>query len=118
MKTDRISNIIISIAVAALALTVVFFAVALQTGFFHNWSEGQYFGRVTETHDGGFTVADRGGRLLPVLIQKDTKIMTGRRSVPANALHAGDNIIVAGSPSGTGKIEARVVRIFPAPKIK
>ena len=47
-----------------------------------------------------------------VLVNSDTVIMSGRNKVNSTSLKIDDQIVVLGSPSSTGQIEAKLIRLF------
>ncbi len=50
-----------------------------------------------------------------VLVGTSTVVREGGSDIDLSAVKIGDPIVVIGSPNASGQIEARFVRIFPAP---
>ena len=60
-------------------------------------------------------VADRDNLEKVVLIKDDTKIQRMRENITTDDLKIDDFIVVIGSPNNQGQIEAKLIRIMPAP---
>ncbi len=60
-------------------------------------------------------VEDRNNTEKVVLIKDDTQIQEMRAVVTANDLKIDDFVIVIGTPNTQGQIEAKLIRIMPAP---
>ena len=108
----RIILVLVSFLVAVLVINVVMFAAGIKTGFFQRWTEEQYFGKISEIHEGGFAIVDENGREKSVLIARDTRIRKGREFIAEEVLRVGNYVIVVGFPNEEKQIEARVIRIF------
>ncbi|OGF67646.1 hypothetical protein A3B26_03380 [Candidatus Giovannonibacteria bacterium RIFCSPLOWO2_01_FULL_48_47] len=108
----RIIFVFVGFLLAVVLINAVMFAAGIKTGFFQRWAEDQYFGKITEIHDGGFTIIDENDREKSILIESDTRVRKGRQFITKEALRVGSYVIVVGSPNDEKQIEARVIRIF------
>ena len=52
-----------------------------------------------------------------IILKNDTKIEKMMQEIKTNELAIDDFIIVIGSPNDQGQIEAKLVRIMPAPEL-
>ena len=50
-----------------------------------------------------------------ILLKDDSIIRAQKRELELNELRVGDNIVVIGEPNENGQIEAKLIRIMPAP---
>jgi hypothetical protein len=60
-------------------------------------------------------VEDKNNTEKVILIKDDTQIQEMREIVPVNNLKLDDFIVVIGTPDTQGQIEAKLIRIMPAP---
>lgn len=107
---------IIGAMAVLLLFSLLFFVYILNSGFAQRLPEGQYFGRITETHANIFKIKDRAGNELRVFLNNGADIREGRKAVTADALEPGASVFIIGRPGTPGEIEALVVRIFPERK--
>jgi hypothetical protein len=61
-------------------------------------------------------VSDRDNTEKVVLIKDDTKIQKIRENITTTDLKVDDFVVVIGSPNDKGQIEAKFIRIMPAPE--
>jgi len=62
-------------------------------------------------------VADKDNIEKVVLIKEDTKIQRMREEIKNTDLKIDDFVVIVGSPNSTGQIEAKLVRLMPAPEV-
>ena len=60
-------------------------------------------------------VADKDGTEKTIIVTDDTIFRQFRNDISSSNLKIGDFIIVVGSPTNTGEIEAKLVRVVPPP---
>ena len=60
-------------------------------------------------------VEDRNNTEKVILINDDTQIQEMREMITINNLKLNDFVVVIGSPDAQGQIEAKLIRIMPAP---
>ncbi len=70
------------------------------------------FGEIIEIKDKEFVVRGRENVEKVILITEETIITKGRETIK-NGLKVGDRVVVIGSPDEEGKIEAKLIRVFP-----
>lgn len=70
------------------------------------------FGEIIEINDSGFVVRGRENVEKVVITNEETTITKGRETIK-NGLKVGDRVVVIGSPNEEGKIEAKLIRVFP-----
>ena len=63
------------------------------------------------------TVADKDQTEKVILVGNDTKIDQTRTQINAQNLKVDDFVIVIGSPNTQGQIEAKFIRVVPAPEL-
>ena len=63
------------------------------------------------------TVADKDQTEKVILVGNDTKIDQTRTQINAQHLKVDDFVIVIGSPNTQGQIEAKFIRVVPAPEL-
>ena len=92
-----------------------------RAGFFGDWRSfprGEFieahgnFGEIIEMKENEFVVKGRGDVEKVILITDKTIIQKGREKIKKEDLKVGNWIVVIGSPSEEGKIEAKLIRIF------
>lgn len=70
------------------------------------------FGEIIEIKDKEFVVRGRENVEKVILITEETIITKGRETIK-DGLKVGDGVVVIGSPDEEGKIEAKLIRVFP-----
>lgn len=93
-------------------------AIGLVLGFFlfigiHNylhWHGRDYFGEITQISGNRFVLAETHGHAYTVDMNNATRVRRGIRSFQ-NGLNVGDRVIVVGSETADGHIEAVLIRV-------
>jgi hypothetical protein len=62
-------------------------------------------------------VQDKDNTEKVILIKEDTKIQKMMGSVLKTDLRLDDFVIIIGSPNNIGQVEAKLIRIMPAPQL-
>ena len=70
-------------------------------------------GKVLRIDEDEITLQDRDGTEKTIHVASTTPIRKSRETVTSREVHAGDTIIIIGSASSTGDIDARLIRILP-----
>lgn len=74
------------------------------------------FGRIASTSNDSFIITDPNHPEETIMLSPDTVIRNGAEEVPPKSLTAGTYVVIIGSPSTTGAIDAKLIRIMPAPQ--
>ncbi len=72
-------------------------------------------GKIADINLPQIIVADKDGVEKTVLINQETDIRSFRDSIKAEALKIGDFVVIIGEPTNEGIIDAKLIRIMPAP---
>ncbi|MFA6324865.1 MAG: hypothetical protein WCX46_01415 [Candidatus Paceibacterota bacterium] len=83
-------------------------------GFFPN-SHGVN-GKIIKIELPNIIVADKDNTEKIVLIKEYTKIQEMREEIKADGLKIDDFVVILGSPNDLGQIEAKFIRLMPAPE--
>jgi len=70
------------------------------------------FGEIIAINDSDLVVKGRGDAEKIVLIAQDTIIQKGKDTIKKEELKVGDRIVIIGSPTEEGQIEAKLIRVF------
>lgn len=70
-------------------------------------------GEIISLSDTGIIMKDRDGKESTISIAGSTLIKSGRTTIKASDLKAGDSIVVIGKPGDTGSVNADFIRVFP-----
>lgn len=73
------------------------------------------FGRIASTSKGSFIISDPAHPEETVILSPDTVIRNGADEVSAQSLTVGTYVVIIGSPSSNGTLDAKLIRIMPAP---
>lgn len=73
------------------------------------------FGRIASTTDSSFIITDPSHPEQSVRVDSGTVIRNGAQDVSLSALTAGTYVVVIGEPGTDGVIDAKLIRIIPAP---
>lgn len=73
------------------------------------------FGRIASTSKNSFIISDPNHPEETIMITPDTVIRNGMDEVSAQSLTAGTFVVIIGEPNADGAIDARLIRIMPAP---
>ena len=93
-------------------------------GFVANWRdfpagdliEGHgSFGEIIKIDDNSFVIKSRENAEKVILLKEDTVIEKFRETIKPGDLKTGDFVVVIGSPNDSGQIEAKLIRVMPAP---
>jgi hypothetical protein len=96
-----------------------------KAGFMDNWRgfpgqdliEGHgSVGEIIKINGNDFIIKDRGNTEKIILVNKNTVINEARETVNITDLKVGDFAVIIGSPNDSGQIEAKLIRIIPAPE--
>jgi len=74
-------------------------------------------GKIIKTELPTIIVQDKDQIEKVVLIKDDTKIQKRREEIKQEQLTVDDFLVVVGSPNDRGQIEAKLIRVMPAPEI-
>ncbi len=72
-------------------------------------------GTVIDISSTTFSVKDSDNDEQSIAVVSDTIIKKMDTTIPLNALIVGDHVVVIGAPNAGGQVEARFIRVFPAP---
>jgi hypothetical protein len=93
-------------------------------GFFENWQKfpgsdfiGAHgvFGQIIKINDSSIIIKGSDNVEKIVLIKDDTIIERFRETIKITDLKVDDFVVVIGDPNDTGQIEAKFIRVLPAP---
>lgn len=70
------------------------------------------FGEIIQIGDADFVIKGQDNAEKVIIINKDTTIAIGRRTITKTDLKVGEQVVVIGSPNEQGQIEARLIRVF------
>lgn len=84
------------------------------TGYFPN-SHGAT-GKIIKLEIPNLIVQDKDKIEKVIVTDEDTKIQEGREDVKTADLKVNDSVTVIGAPNGQGQIEAKLIRVIPAPE--
>lgn len=70
------------------------------------------FGEIIQIKDSDFVINGQDNVEKVVILNKDTTITIGRRTITKSDLKVGEQVVVIGSPNEQGQIEARLIRVF------
>lgn len=73
------------------------------------------FGRIASTSKGSFIISDPAHPEETVILNADTVIRNGTDEVSAQSLTVGTFVVIIGSPNSNGTLDAKLIRIMPAP---
>lgn len=94
-------------------------------GFLKDWQNfprGEFleahgnFGEIIQIKDNEFVIKKRNDVEKVIVITENTIIQKGREEIKKEELKIGDFVVIIGQPNKEGKIEAKLIRVFP-PKI-
>lgn len=135
-KKSLILWVAIGIAEILLLVTVFGFGVfagAQRARFSYRWAENYHrlfggpplfggrdfidghgvFGQILKIENNTLTVKDRGEIEKSIVVSDQTTIKRGPETIKASDLKVDDKIVVIGSPTKTGQIKAKMIRVFP-----
>lgn len=72
-------------------------------------------GKIIKVEPSDVIVEDRDGTEKVILFDDDTDLREGRDSISTTDLKVDDFAVVIGSPNDQGQIEAKMIRVMPAP---
>lgn len=72
-------------------------------------------GEVIRINNSVLTVKGNDNIERDVLIGSDTSIVNARKNINLTDIRNGDSVVVIGDPNDSGQIEAKFIRILPAP---
>ncbi|HWA32079.1 MAG TPA: hypothetical protein VG694_01345 [Candidatus Paceibacterota bacterium] len=72
-------------------------------------------GKIIKVEPSDLIVEDRDGTEKVILFDDDTDLRKGRNSISTADLKIDDFAVVIGSPNDQGQIEAKMIRVMPAP---
>lgn len=72
-------------------------------------------GTVIKTGSSTLVVNDRDDVEKEVLVASSTMVRRLRNTISPSDIRESDHVVVIGSPNGAGQIEAKLIRVFPAP---
>ncbi|MGB7957221.1 MAG: hypothetical protein WCF77_00035 [Minisyncoccia bacterium] len=72
-------------------------------------------GTVMDVSGSGLAVRDNDNDEQSIIIASDTVIKKMDVTIPLGNVAVGDRVVVIGAPNSSGQVEARFVRVFPAP---
>jgi len=113
----KIGFFLAAIIVIVVVFNAVMFIIGMRTNYLNRWSEGQYFGEITEIHGENIVIQGRNNEKKTVLVTGKTVIKKGRETVKDN-LKMGDRIIVFGQLDSEGNIDSELIRIFDKEDMK
>jgi len=70
-------------------------------------------GEIISLSDTSIIIKDRDGKESTIAITGSTLMKSGRTTIKASDLKAGDSIVIIGKPSDTGAVNADFIRVFP-----
>jgi hypothetical protein len=110
------SRIIIVIVLAALVLYIGGIAMNIHRDRTSRFINEGYSGKIFSITGNRLIINDVLGHREDILFASSTKVFDGRKSAPIEALHTGVFVIVSGTRTGGGPIQARTIRIMESPK--
>ena len=85
--------------------------------------DGDYFpsahgatGKIIKVENQSIIVQDKDNTEKIILIKDDTKIQKVREEIVKTDLKLDDFVVVIGTPNAQGQIEAKLIRVIPAPE--
>lgn len=72
-------------------------------------------GTVIDVSESGLAVRDNDNDEQSIVIASDTVIKKMDATIPLGNVAVGDHVVVIGAPNSSGQVEARFIRVFPAP---
>ena len=73
------------------------------------------FGKILQINKDDLIMTGAGNVEKIILLNDHSIIRAQKREIELNELRIGDNIVVIGEPNENGQIEAKLIRIMPAP---
>lgn len=73
-------------------------------------------GTVIDVSDSGMSVKDDDNDEQSIIVASDTVIKKMNATVSLGNIIIGDRVVVIGVPNSNGQVEARFIRVFPAPE--
>jgi hypothetical protein len=72
-------------------------------------------GTVIDVSGSGMSVRDNDNDEQSIVMASDTIIKKMDATVPLIGVSIGDHVVIIGAPNSNGQVEARFIRVFPAP---
>lgn len=72
-------------------------------------------GVIIKLNDDSLVIKGRGDVEQIILLASDTAIQQFRQTIKADGLRINDMIVVIGDPDGSGRINAKLIRVLPPP---
>jgi hypothetical protein len=72
-------------------------------------------GIVIDVSGSGLSVKDNDNDEQSIIVASDTVIKKMDATIPLGNVAVGDHVVVIGAPNSSGQVEARFIRVFPAP---
>ena len=72
-------------------------------------------GTVIDVTASGMSLKDNDNDEQSIIVASDTVIKKINATIPLGTIAVGDRVVVIGAPSSSGQVEARFIRVFPAP---
>ena len=73
------------------------------------------FGQIIKIDGNNLLIRDKDGTERSLLLQEETSIRKFRDDIKSSDLKIDDLVVVIGSPSSSGQIEAKFIRVLPQP---
>jgi hypothetical protein len=70
------------------------------------------FGQIIKIGDSDFVIKGQDNAEKVVVINKDTAINSGKKTITKADLRVGEQVVVIGSPNSQGQIDAKLIRVF------
>ena len=90
-------------------------------GFFDSFGDRDFieasgtFGQIIKIDGSTLVVKGQGGVEKTILVNEKTTIKSLRQTIQLTDLKVDDNIVTIGEPNQAGQIEAKLIRVMPAP---
>lgn len=90
-------------------------------GWFDNFGRDDYrdaqgaYGQIIKIDGSNITVKDRNNTEKVVLLNDKTVISRFRENIKQADLRVDDQVVIIGEPNNAGQVEAKLIRVMPAP---
>ena len=105
------------------------FSYRFGENYYNNFERGRHFlptdqdfinahgiaGQIIKITDNDITIKGAEGVEKNIIVSDQTTIRQGFQDIKINDLKIDENVIVIGSPSDKGEIEAKLIRLLPSP---
>lgn len=109
MKRQNFWGFLIGFLIVAVAISFLW----LRSPFFGKWTKNQFVGEIVEVSDTQLKIKTKSQNVRAINLNDKTKIVAGPRETTKADLEVKTMVVVIGEIGKDGRMEAKVIRLFP-----